>query len=316
LKNSPFQNQFAQITNLYQSGNDNSALTVVVYPHRRIKLTEIVHPVSEIASPPTKEPTNASTADSTSKTPATETASTSNASPSSTDTSTAGPSETSSSIPLFPSPDEAATKTNETFGYSELNQHLSQHAVSVVNVVNLVEQPYNHEESWIRAATSEVLNTLKEISQINPLLRDQIITFSIHTSGQAFMDPSRLADFAAAVSAGESGELQSILEALSIEDRLHKALVVLKKELANAKLQQEISKEVDKKINRQQQEYFLREQLKGIKKELGMESDGKDKLVDKFKERAKTLVIPEAAKKVFDEASIVYSFFSSKNHNL
>ena len=43
------------------------------------------------------------------------------------------------------------------------------------------------------------------------------------------------------------------------------------------------------------------EQLKGIKKELGMESDGKDKMIEKFKERAASLKMPEQVKKVFDE---------------
>jgi Lon-like ATP-dependent protease len=43
------------------------------------------------------------------------------------------------------------------------------------------------------------------------------------------------------------------------------------------------------------------EQLKGIKKELGMEGDGKDKLMEKFRERAKGLKMPEAVKKVFEE---------------
>jgi len=43
------------------------------------------------------------------------------------------------------------------------------------------------------------------------------------------------------------------------------------------------------------------EQLKGIKKELGMESDGKDKLIEKFKERAAALKMPESVRKVFDE---------------
>jgi Lon-like ATP-dependent protease len=185
--------------------------------------------------------------------------------------------------------------------YSAVNDHLSQYAVSVANVDNQIDQPYSPDNALIKAITSEMLNVLKEISQINPLLRDQIITFSIQTGGNAFADPAKLADFAAAVSSGEPDELQSVLESLVVEERLHKSLVVLKKELANAKLQQEIAKEVDKKITRKQQEYFLMEQLKGIKKELGMDTDGKDKLVEKFKERALKLKMPEAVKKVFDE---------------
>ena len=43
------------------------------------------------------------------------------------------------------------------------------------------------------------------------------------------------------------------------------------------------------------------EQLKGIKKELGMESDGKDKLIEKFKERVASLKMPEGVRKVFEE---------------
>jgi Lon-like ATP-dependent protease len=43
------------------------------------------------------------------------------------------------------------------------------------------------------------------------------------------------------------------------------------------------------------------EQLKGIKKELGMESDGKDKLIENFKERTAVLKMPEGVPKVFEE---------------
>jgi Lon-like ATP-dependent protease len=86
-----------------------------------------------------------------------------------------------------------------------------------------------------------------------------------------------------------------------VEERLQKALVVLKKELMNAQLQKKISKDVEDKIQKRQREYFLNEQLKGIKKELGIESDGKDKMVEKFKEKAASLKMPEAVRKVFDE---------------
>lgn len=141
---------------------------------------------------------------------------------------------------------------------------------------------------------------LKEISQGNQLLRDQIISISVQ-SGNMVQEPSKLADFAAAISSGEPKELQAILESLVVEERLGMALLVLKNELANAKLQQEISSEVDKKINRKNQEYFLMEQLKGIKKELGMESDGKEKMIQSFREKALKLSMPEVVKKVFEE---------------
>ena len=181
-----------------------------------------------------------------------------------------------------------------------MNAPLTAFDVSLVNVENLPDQPYNPENRLIKAITAEIVNVLKEISQLNPLLREQIVTASVQ-AGNILLDPAKLADFAAAVSGGEPSELQDVIESSVIEERLHKALVVLKKELANAKLQQEISKEVDKKITRKQQEYFLMEQLKGIKKELGMEGDGKDKLINKFREKASKFKMPDAIKKVFDE---------------
>ena len=179
-------------------------------------------------------------------------------------------------------------------------ERLNRLGVPVTSVENLVDQPYNPENRLIKATMNEVINVLRELSQGNPLLRDQILTMSAQ-SGTSVQEPSKLADFAAALSSGEPKELQAVLDSLVIEERLHKALVMLKKELANAKLQQEISLEVDRKINRKNQEYFLMEQLKGIKKELGLENDGKEKMIAKFKEKAAGLKMPDAVKKVFDE---------------
>lgn len=149
---------------------------------------------------------------------------------------------------------------------------------------------------------SEIVSVFKDIAQLNPLFRDQITNFSVNQiSTNVFDEPDKLADFAAAVSTGEVRELQDVLEALAVDDRLRKALLVLKKELINAQLQNKLSRDVDSKIAKRQREYYLMEQLKGIKKELGMESDGKDKLIEKFKERAATLKMPDHVKKVFDE---------------
>ena len=116
-----------------------------------------------------------------------------------------------------------------------------------------------------------------------------------------FEEPDRLADFAAAVSAGEASELQGVLEATSVEDRLSRALTLLKKELVGAQVQRKLSQDVDNKMAKRHKEYVLSEQLKGIKKELGIESDGKDKLIEKFKEKASKLAMPEGTRQVFDE---------------
>lgn len=167
---------------------------------------------------------------------------------------------------------------------------------------NLAIQPYSKSNQYIRAVMSEIVSVFKDIAQLNPLFRDQITNFTISQSANnVFDEPDKLADFAAAVSTGEVNELQDVLESLIVEERLQKALLVLKKELINAQLQSKISRDVESKIQKRQREYYLMEQLKGIKKELGMESDGKDKLIEKFRERANSLKMPEGVRKVFDE---------------
>jgi Lon-like ATP-dependent protease len=177
--------------------------------------------------------------------------------------------------------------------------------VTLVTTEAVVDEPYKKNNQLIRAVTTEIVNVFKDIASLNPLFREQIAAFSIsQASATIFDDPAKLADFAAAVSGGSDAfELQGVLESVAIEERLQKALYVLKKELVNAQLQSKISKEVESKIQKRQREYYLMEQLKGIKKELGLESDGKDKLMEKFKDRLAKLGnrVPPSVAQVVDE---------------
>ncbi|RHZ50558.1 hypothetical protein Glove_495g23 [Diversispora epigaea] len=252
---------FAQITSVFPAngGQDENSLTAVLYPHRRIRITELLPPL----------PSGVSEAEVVAE------------------SVQQGPETTSTQKELEP---QYATS------------FLEEYNVSLVNVENLQDESYNRKNQVIRAITSEIVAVFKDIATLNPLFRDQIANFSMSQSaGNVFEEPAKLADFAAAVSTGEPNELQEVLESLVIEERLQKALLVLKKELVNAQLQSKISKEVESKIAKRQREYYLMEQLKGIKKELGIESDGKDKLVEKFKEKADKLAMPDGVKKVFEE---------------
>jgi len=78
-----------------------------------------------------------------------------------------------------------------------------------------------------------------DIAQLNPLFRDQITNFSTNqVASNVFDEPDKLADFTAAVSSGEVGELQDVFESLVVDDRLCKALLVL---LIDAQLQSKLS---------------------------------------------------------------------------
>ncbi|OAC98686.1 hypothetical protein MUCCIDRAFT_154259 [Mucor lusitanicus CBS 277.49] len=278
---------FAQITSVFPatSGKEETGLTAVLYPHRRIKINELL-PIKEKHSvAAVEEVASSKTAVAEEGDKALERVSKKAESEFEPEKAVVQKSE--------------ANKTDSQYATSFL---ADDYAVSLVNVENFVEPEFSKKSPYIRAVTSEIVSVFKEIASLNPLFRDQIASFSMSQSaGNVFDEPSKLADFAAAVSAGEALELQEVLETLPVEERLQKSLVVLKKELMNAQLQNKISKDVESKIAKRQREYYLMEQLKGIKKELGLESDGKDKLVEGFKEKATKLAMPATVKKVFDE---------------
>lgn len=151
----------------------------------------------------------------------------------------------------------------------------------------------------IRALSNEIVSTIREVAQINPLFREHIHLFPTRVDAN---DPYRFADFAASIATSSPEELQSILEEKDAEMRLHKALVVMKKELELARLQQEISAKVEEKMSETQRKYFLMEQLKSIKKELGMEQDDKEVLLDKYRKKIKDVkeAIPDEVSTVIE----------------
>ena len=276
---------FAQITSAFPVHGQENSLTAVLYPHRRIKMSSLI--------PPSRaKDRSQQSASTTQSLPATEAHSPKEASQAS--------EKPGDVVASFEESSQSAQPT-DVQPY-EPTSFLRNFAVSLVNVENMVEQLHDPKSPVIKAVTSEIVNVFKDVANLNPLFRDQISTFSMSQSAGNIMDePGKLADFAAAVSAGEIAELQDVLETMSVEERLTKALMVLKKELMNAQLQNKISKDVENKIQKRQREYWLMEQMKGIRRELGIETDGKDKLVEKFRERASGLAMPEAVKKVFDE---------------
>ncbi|RFU77264.1 lon protease like, mitochondrial [Trichoderma arundinaceum] len=275
---------FAQITSAFPIHGQEGALTAILYPHRRIKLSSLVPPGGQDAdkadskAEPEPEPIPQKAAE-----------------------EDAQQEKKGDVVASF---EESAVekKSEQVTEKYEPTSFLKRYPVSLVNVENLVDEPYDPKSPVIRAVTNEIVNVFKEVATMNNLFRDQISTFSMSQStGNVTSEPAKLADFAAAVSSGEQNELQEVLGCMNIEERMQKALIVLKKELMNAQLQSKITKDVESKISKRQREYWLMEQMKGIRRELGLESDGKDKLVEKFKEKAAKLAMPDPVRKVFDE---------------
>jgi ATP-dependent Lon protease len=152
-----------------------------------------------------------------------------------------------------------------------------------VTVNHWPRMEYTGPDDSVRALSNEVISTIREVAQMNVLFRENLQLFPMRFDAN---DPFKLADFAASITAsGTPEELQSVLEEKDPERRLHKALVLLIREREVSKLQKEISAKVEEKMTEAQRKYFLTEQLKSIKKELGMERDDKDALIEKFRKK-------------------------------
>ena len=151
----------------------------------------------------------------------------------------------------------------------------------VVRVEHLKESPaQNADDDVLKATGNEVIATIKDLLKVNPLAKETLQYFAQRF--QDFQDPAKLADLAASMCSADDLALQEILDTLDVRDRLSAALVLLKKEVELGKLQADIGRRVEEKISGDQRRYFLMEQLKSIKKELGMERDDKTALAEKF----------------------------------
>lgn len=152
--------------------------------------------------------------------------------------------------------------------------------------------------SELKAYSISIISTIKELLKLNPLFKEELQIFLGHSE---FTEPGKLSDFAVALTTASREELQDVLETFDIHRRIDKALILLKKELDISILQSNINKKIEATINKSQKDFFLREQLKTIKKELGIEKEDKSIDREKFDARIKERKIPPDVLKVINE---------------
>ncbi|CAA2972664.1 Lon protease homolog, mitochondrial [Olea europaea subsp. europaea] len=170
----------------------------------------------------------------------------------------------------------------------------------MVKVDHLKEKPYDKDDDVLKATSFEVISTLRDVLKTSSLWRDHVQTYTQHIGD--FNYP-RLADFGAAISGANKSQCQQVLEELDVHQRLKLTLELVKKEMEISKIQESIAKAIEEKISGEQRRYLLNEQLKAIKKELGLETDDKTALSAKFRERLdpKKEKIPSHVLQVIEE---------------
>lgn len=171
--------------------------------------------------------------------------------------------------------------------------------VLMVQVENVVHDKFVMNEE-VKALTQEIIKTIRDILALNPLYRESIQQM-LHQGQRVVDNPVYLADLGAALTAAEPADLQEVINEINIPKRLVLTLSLLKKDLELTRLQQKIGREVEEKVKAQHRKYMLQEQLKVIKKELGLEKDDKDAIDEKFRARLKDKIVPDAIKETIDE---------------
>ncbi len=164
--------------------------------------------------------------------------------------------------------------------------------------IDVHEDPSGKLSRELKAYSISIITTIKELLKLNPLFKEELQIFLGHSD---FTEPGKLADFAVALTTASREELQAVLETFDLQGRIDKALMLLKKELDLSKLQYSINQKIEAGISKTQREFFLREQLKTIKKELGLEKDDKTADNEKFEGRLKKLKVPDDVRKVIND---------------
>ena len=156
-----------------------------------------------------------------------------------------------------------------------------------------VSSVQDKEESDIKldALVKNLRNTFSELIQVAPNLTEE------HSGMLSnIQKPARLADRAISLLTVSNSEKQDILEELDVKARVEKSIAVLAREIQRIKLGEEIQSEVHDEISKTQREYYLREQMKAIKKELG-EDEGSVEL-NELEAKVKEVKMSEEAENV------------------
>jgi ATP-dependent Lon protease len=166
------------------------------------------------------------------------------------------------------------------------------------NVIFTADVKYWHESiqentEELKAYSVAIIDCIKELVNLNPLFKEGL---SLLIERINLSDPGSLADFAASMTTSSGSEIQKVLETYDVRQRLEMVLILLKNEVEISKLKAKISKRIEEQLSKQQREFFLKQQLQEIKKELGLAKDDTQTEIEKYQKRLKKLVLSDEAR--------------------
>lgn len=148
----------------------------------------------------------------------------------------------------------------------------------------------------VQALTRAIIAETKQVSENNPLFSEEMRLNMVNID-----QPGKIADFVTSILNIDRDSQQNVLATLNVRERLEKVLMFIKKEQELLRIQKKIQSQINEKIEKSQREYFLKEELKAIKQELGVPTDAKTSEYQRFKEAIDALPLEEEIRKQVEQ---------------
>ena len=146
--------------------------------------------------------------------------------------------------------------------------------------VDILKNEESNEQS-IKSVIEVLIENVKKLSRLNIKFPADLVK-TIEEND----DPTRIADLISSVLKVKKEEAYKLFSQTNVEQRLLDIIEVIKKEIESFKIQKEITQKVNSKIEKTHKDYFLKEQIKAIQKELGSDNK-KDEEIKSYKKRLK-----------------------------
>lgn len=146
--------------------------------------------------------------------------------------------------------------------------------------VEYPEETDGASEAELQALTRALVSEMKEVSENNPLFSEEMRLNMVNIDSAG-----KTVDFIASILNITREEQQELLETFNVRERIEKVLTHIKREQEVSRMQKKIQNELNERVDKQQREFFLREEMKSIQEELGVNIDGGDNDYQKFKKK-------------------------------
>ena len=162
----------------------------------------------------------------------------------------------------------------------------------------------NADSLEVKALLRSLIGEMQQISKDNPLFTDEM-RFNLVNIDQA----GKAADFIASILNISKDEQQEVLASFDVKERMETVFLHIQKEKELLNLQKKIQEDLNDRIEKNQREYFLREELRSIKEELGLSSDPKTMDLDKFRKQIDSFhfegEVKDAVESEFEKLSLM-----------